>query len=70
MPSLQYDPIKDVWYGRYRTGDRRFQIFSNSKIYAVIKAKDGGIGPKKYQSFSVVYGELPNQVPEKGYDLS
>lgn len=66
MPSLQYDPIKDVWYGRYRTGDRRFQIFSNSKIYAVIKAKDGGIGPKKYQSFSVVYGELPNQVPEKG----
>ena len=55
MPSLRYDVEDDSWKGVYKTGKRSLNIFCNNTVYAWIKDKNGGIGPKKYQKISVVY---------------
>ena len=55
MPSLRYDATEDCWKGVFKTGKRCLNIFCNSEVYAWIKAKNGGIGPKKYQKISVIY---------------
>ena len=55
MPNLRYDAAEDCWKGVFKTGKRCLNIFCNNEVYAWIKAKNGGIGPKKYQKISVIY---------------
>lgn len=55
MPSLRYDAAEDSWKGVYKTGRRCLNIFCNNSVYAWIRSKNGGIGPKKYQNVSISY---------------
>lgn len=55
MPSLRYDATENCWKGVFKTGRRCLNIFCNNTVYAWIKAKNGGIGPKKYRKISVTY---------------
>jgi hypothetical protein len=55
VPSLRYDSQKNCWFGVFKTGRRSLNIFCNSEIYAWIKSKHGGIGPKKYERIATTY---------------
>lgn len=55
MPGLRYDPQEDCWKGVFKTGRRSLNIFCNSVVYAWIKSKKGGIGPKKYTKIATSY---------------
>lgn len=46
MPALFYNRESGAWQGRFRSGNRRANIFVNKEIVAWIRARDGGIGPK------------------------
>lgn len=60
MPRLSYDSKEDCWVGYFKTGNRRSNIFCNTEVYAWIKAKDGGIGPKTYHKIEVTYAYQKN----------
>lgn len=47
MIGLEYNPDTDLWVGKSEYGVRSHNIFCNTKIMAWIKAKDGGVGPRK-----------------------
>ena len=55
MGRLHYDAQEKCWRGVLQTGKRSLNIFCNSEVYAWIKARNGGIGPKKYQRISIAY---------------
>jgi hypothetical protein len=55
MPSLVYDPKINVWQGKFRTGNRRYNIFLHNKVVAWIKSTDGGIGPRAYREIKTRY---------------
>ena len=55
VPRLRYDSQKNCWFGVFKTGRRSLNIFCNSEIYAWIKSKHGGIGPKKYERIATTY---------------
>ena len=61
MPSLKYDPQDNCWKGVFKTGKRCLNIFCNTDVYAWIKAKNGGIGPKKHQKIKISYSEIPTE---------
>ena len=46
MPALFYNKDSGSWQGRFRSGNRRANIFVNNEIVVWIRARDGGIGPK------------------------
>lgn len=55
VPRLRYDADENCWCGVFKTGRRSLNIFSNSKVCAWIKSKNGGIGPKKYANISITF---------------
>ena len=45
MPTFKYNSEKNIWECATTTGNRYRNIFCNTKIYARIRGKDGGVGP-------------------------
>lgn len=55
MSRLKYDARENCWKGFFKTGRRCLNIFCNTEVYAWIRSKNGGIGPKKYSKISISY---------------
>lgn len=56
MKELEYDPEKNIWLDTSDSGTRSSNIFCNSTIFAWIRTKNGGIGPKAECKITIRYG--------------
>ena len=57
VSRLGFDFQENCWRGVFKTGKRCLNIFCNSEVYAWIKSKNGGIGPKKYANIAITFLE-------------
>ncbi len=55
MPALTYNDTLKLWQGKFKSGNRRANIFCNSTVVAWIKSKDGGLGPKATVAVTAKY---------------